>query len=282
MAERANPFADLPLFAQGQPPGSREPNRPISQATGAAKDRGSRASARTSMHAAQTKDLVASAEALVGLTLADIAEGLGLAVPVGNVRTKGWSGQIIESELCTGHPDSPTNNRGPDFSELGIELKTVPVDVRGVPRESTAVCVIDPVAIAGESWATSYAKKKLSRVLFVALEVPPRKPGGSAGSVGDRRVVATRLWSPSPTEEAVLREDFEHIVCTYFRTGRAHQLTGHVGRALQVRPKARSNRDTRPAFDEKGRPIRIGRCGFYLRAPFVAHILQGSADDPPG
>src|SRR5262245_21834048 len=106
--------------------------------------------------------ILAHARALVGVTLAELADGLGLPVPVGNVRTKGWAGQIIERELGAGEG----GRRGPDFAELGLELKTVPVGPSGAPLESTAVCHIDPTAIAGESWDSSYARRKLARVLF--------------------------------------------------------------------------------------------------------------------
>src|SRR4051794_41900671 len=105
------------------------------------------------------------ARALVGVTLADLADGLGLPAPAGRVRTKGWSGQIIERELGV----DGGGVRGPDFAALGIELKTVPVDPQGEPLESTAVCQIDPIAIAAESWATSYTRHKLERVVWIAL-----------------------------------------------------------------------------------------------------------------
>ena len=137
--------------------------------------------------------LLAHARALVGVELGALADALGLPVPVGRVRTKGWSGQVIEHELGV----AVGGARGPDFAALGIELKTVPVTPALVPLESTAVCQIDPIAIAGESWDTSYVREKLARVLFVALEVPP-----GARSVGDRRVAAVRLWAPAPDEEA--------------------------------------------------------------------------------
>jgi len=211
--------------------------------------------------------LLAHARALVGVTLADLADGLGLPVPVGTVRTKGWPGQIIERELGAGEPGPRL--RGPDFAALGVELKSVPVDADRAPRESTAVCVIDPVAIAGESWQTSYVRHKLARVLFVALEVPP-----DSASVGDRRVTVVRLWSPSADEEEVLGTDFERFVRLYFRRGRADEITGHEGVALQVRPKGRNARDRRAAYDREGRPVKIGKCGFYLRPTFVGRILQ--------
>lgn len=219
-------------------------------------------------------DLLAHARALVGVELGDLADGLGLPVPVGRVRTKGWSGQVLEQELGV----AAGGSRGPDFAALGVELKTVPVKASGptlIPLESTAVCQIDPVGIAAESWETSYVREKLARVLFVALEVPE-----GARSLGDRRVAAVRLWSPSPDEAEALRADFELFVRGYFRQGRAAEITGHLGSVLQVRPKGRDSDDLRDAYDAEGRPTRIGKCGFYLRPSFVAKILLTPSRSP--
>ena len=213
--------------------------------------------------------LLAHARALVGAELGALADALGLPVPVGRVRTKGWSGQVIEHELGV----AVSGARGPDFEALGIELKTVPVTPALVPLESTAVCQIDPIVIAGESWETSYVRAKLARVLFVALEVAP---GGR--SVGDRRVAAVTLWAPDAEEEAALRADFELFVREYFRHCRAAEITGHLGAALQVRPKGRDSTDLRAAYDADGRPTRIGKSGFYLRPAFVARILAAARD----
>jgi DNA mismatch repair protein MutH len=188
-----------------------------------------------------------------------------MPVPVGAVRTKGWSGQVVERELGVSE-----GSHGPDFATLGIELKTVPVrDL--VPLESTAVCLIDPIAIAGESWDTSYVRTKLAAVLFVALEVPR-----DSVSVGDRQVAAVTLWTPSKSEEALLRADFELFAREYFRRGRASEITGYLGKVMQVRPKARNARDRRGAFAPDGSPVQIGKCGFYLRPGFVSGILRES------
>src|SRR5262245_66100292 len=120
------------------------------------------------MAAGDLEALLSHARALVGVELAELADGLGLPVPPGRVRTKGWSGQIIEHELGVALGGA----RGPDFAALGVELKTVPVDAALQPRESTAVCQIDPVAIAAESWETSYVRHKLAREVFRAVGVP--------------------------------------------------------------------------------------------------------------
>ncbi len=225
------------------------------------------------MVTAETLDaLLAHARALVGVELVRAGRG---ARPAGarrpGLRTKGWSGQVIEQELGA----VGGGGRGPDFAALGVELKTVPVrqplDPQGPafePLESTAVCQIDPVAIAAESWESSYVREKLARVLFVALAVP-----AGARSVGERRVAAVRLWSPDADEERALRDDFDLFVRGYYRQGRAAEITGHLGAVLQVRPKGRDADDLRDAYDAAGRPTRVGKHGFYLRPTFVARIL---------
>ena len=227
----------------------------------------SRAQGDAGDRAARREALLAHARALVGVELGELADQLGIpAPPLGAVRTKGWAGQVIERELGV----ETGGAHGPDFGELEVELKTVPVTVvdgKLVPLESTAVCLIDPIAIAGESWATSYARHKLARVLFVALE------SARGQAVAERRVSAVRLWSPDPAEDELLRADFELFVRGYFRLGRAAAITGHLGRVLQVRPKGRNAADLRDSYDEAGRPTRVGKMGFYLRPAFVASIL---------
>jgi DNA mismatch repair protein MutH len=222
--------------------------------------------------AAALAQLLRHARALLGTSLADLADGLGLGVPIGHLRTKGWAGQIIERELGAGDG----GEHGPDFAQLGVELKTVPVTTDLVPLESTAVCQIDPIAIAADSWASSYVRRKLARVLFVALEVPHR-----AVPVGDRRVTAVCLWTPSAADEALLASDFEHFVQVFFRTGRASEITGHQGKVLQVRPKGRNAADVRRAYGPRGQPIWLGKCGFYLRPGLVGRILRDAAGVGP-
>jgi len=208
--------------------------------------------------------LLSHARALRGASLADLAESLGVPVPAGSRIPKGWAGRLVEQEL-----GAEGSFRGPDFTRLGIELKTVPVREDFWPLESTAVCHIDPVVIAGESWATSYVRQKLQHVLFIALACPK-----APHSIGDRHITGVRLWNPSLEEERLLQTDFEYIVRNYFRQGRAHALTGHVGKVLQVRPKGRNRADMQGAYDADGNPSRLGRCGFYLRPAFVCGILR--------
>ena len=209
--------------------------------------------------------LLAHARALVGTELGEIADNLGLPVPHGQVRTKGWPGQILERELGV----EAGGVRGPDFAALGVELKTVPTGADLVPRESTAVCQIDPIAIAAESWETSYVREKLQRVLFVALEVPP-----DDDSVGARRVAAVRQVALDAVEERALRADFELFVRGYSGAGARTRSPATWARSCRCVPRARTARDLARRLRRRRQPGRVGKCGFYLRPAFVAEILR--------
>src|SRR6185295_12263284 len=84
----------------------------------------------------------------------------------------------------------------PDFPELGIELKTLPVDASGAPLESTFVCTIPLTEIGDVEWADSRVRRKLVRVLWVPVE------GERALPVGVRRIAQPLLYALTDADEA--------------------------------------------------------------------------------
>ena len=108
--------------------------------------------------------LRARAEALAGYTLSEVAARFGWRVPVDLRRHKGWIGNLVELALGASAGSRPV----PDFPELGIELKTLPVQADGSPRESTFVCTA-PLGGLDVPWAESWVRKKLSRVLWMPV-----------------------------------------------------------------------------------------------------------------
>ena len=87
-----------------------------------------------------------------------------------------------------------------------------------------------------------------------------------------RRIGTPILWSPSPDDEAALRFDWEELAGIIGR-GDVESITGHLGRHLQVRPKAASSRSRRRGIDGEGTSFATLPRGFYLRATFTAKIL---------
>ncbi|HEU4406735.1 MAG TPA: DNA mismatch repair endonuclease MutH [Polyangiaceae bacterium] len=219
---------------------------------------------------ASVDELVGRARGLVSATVAEIAGRLGLDARGEAVRTKGSGGAILERALgATGGP-----GRVHDFPELGVELKTIPVDSRGAPLESTYVCTLSLADAEYQEWADSWVRAKLARVLFVPLV-------GERGSPwAERRVAEPLLWSPTPEQDSVLRADFEEVV-GLVGIGRVEELTAHLGRWLQVRPKAAHGRVRTVAFGAEGEAIATVPRGFYLRTRFTGAILVDPQALPP-
>lgn len=178
-------------------------------------------------------------------------------------RAKGWVGRLIERHL--GSLGAPV--RGPDLPDLGVEIKTVPIDRRGRPRESTWVCRAPLSAAVLTPWERSPAHAKLARVLWVPVQSDPQV------AVAHRRVGNCLLWSPSPAQEAVLRQDWTDL-SALIAGGWAGSASGHSGRALQLRPKAANASVTAWGIDDEGERVRVRPLGLYLRRGFVESVLQ--------
>jgi DNA mismatch repair protein MutH len=200
--------------------------------------------------------------ALSGLTFAEAARQLSLSVPPNLLHHKGWTGQLLERLLGA----SAASRDVPDFEQLGVELKSIPVDRRGRPVESTFVCTISLEEIAEAEWSDSRVKRKLNRVLWIPVD------GERSIAMAERRIGTPTLWSPSEAEEAILRFDWDTLAGIIGR-GDVEGITGHLGVALQVRPKAANASSRGWGLDEDG--VRVQRLprGFYLRASFTHEIL---------
>lgn len=208
-------------------------------------------------------ELLERASRLAGLTLGEIAIELGVALPEDLRRYKGAGGQLLEQALGS----RAASRAGPDFPELGVEVKSLPVDSRGKILESTFVCTIALNLVGDVEWEHSPVKKKLDCVLWLPVE------GVRSIALGDRRVGQALLWSPSPEQEADLRFDWEELSGLIGR-GRVDEITGHLGRFLQVRPKAANGSVRRRAFREgSGQVAELPR-GFYLRTSFTSRIVR--------
>ncbi|GAB4216362.1 MAG: DNA mismatch repair endonuclease MutH [Sandaracinaceae bacterium] len=204
---------------------------------------------------------LAQAHRFAGWTLAELAADLGLALPASPTRSKGAIGQLVERAL--GAEAGPRAT--PDFAS-GLELKTLPVDARGKPAESTFVTMVSTLDLE-RPWERSQVRAKLARVLFVPVESRSVRP------FPERRFGRAFLWSPSPTEEEVLARDWAELSELVLVHG---EIDARRGEALQIRPKARDAADTTRRADAEGAPARVLKRGFYLRARFTEGILSGS------
>jgi DNA mismatch repair protein MutH len=208
------------------------------------------------------QELLLRCAALSGRTLGELAEACGIVLPENLQRHKGWTGQLLEQLLGADARSLPE----PDFTRIGVEMKTIPVNRHGRPVESTYVCVVPLEAGLEARWEDTWLRRKLSRVLWLPIEADKDIP------MGKRRVGKAVLWTPSPQQEAILRQDWEELselICL----GGLEQISARMGLALQIRPKAANSHSRCHSVGADGEPIRTNPRGFYLRPAFTAAIL---------
>lgn len=214
-------------------------------------------------------ELLTRARMLAGETLATLARKAEVAMPKDLRHAKGWVGQLLEWHLGATAGSKPEQ----DFQELGIELKTLPIDQAGKPLESTFVCVTPLLGITGLRWEESNVRNKLSRVLWIPVE------GSRDIPLAARRIATPFIWSPDAAQEAQLRQDWEELM-ELVALGRIESITAHHGEVLQLRPKAANGQALTSAIGRQGQLIQTRPRGFYLRTLFTQQLLQQAFNQP--
>ncbi|WP_341503042.1 DNA mismatch repair endonuclease MutH [Gallaecimonas sp. GXIMD4217] len=203
------------------------------------------------------------ARALSGFTLAELADRAGLSVPKDLKREKGWMGLLLEHFLGAQAGSRPE----PDFPELGVELKTLPIDRQGRPLESTFVAVAPYEGWQGVQWQGSHVRAKLARVLWIPILAE------RSLAPAERLIATPMLHSLQPDEEAILRRDWEELV-ELLALGRFDEISAHKGQYLQLRPKAANGRVKTLARNSEGELVAVQPKGFYLRSLYTSRLLS--------
>ena len=211
----------------------------------------------------QEATLLTRAEQIAGLSLAQIAQRFAVALPADLRRDKGFVGQLLEKCLGAGSGSLPQ----PDFPNLGIELKTIPLASNAQVLESTYVCTVPLPQLAQLQFTESLLWAKLRRVLWIPIIVPDN------GLLAERRIAAPLLWSPTVSQMQQLRADWEEVI-NMISLGQLAQISSRQGNFLQIRPKAANAKAQCLAIGPNGNYIKTLPRGFYLRASFTQEIMN--------
>ncbi|MEE2903149.1 MAG: DNA mismatch repair endonuclease MutH [Myxococcota bacterium] len=212
----------------------------------------------------ETEDeLMEAARRLAGQRLGDLAAQCHRQVPTSFHQSKGWVGQLIETMLGT----DAANRSEPDFVKLGIELKTIPIDHKGRPKETTFICTASLTQMGAWAYTDSRVCKKLSRVLWVPVQADPET------EIRHRMVGNPLLWSPSADDDRVIRADWEYFA-NKIANGYVETISASEGEYLQMRPKGANSLSRGWGIDEDGASVKTSPKGFYLRTRFTAKLLN--------
>lgn len=208
-------------------------------------------------------ELLQRAHELAGLSIAELAASFSYQTPESLLRDKGWIGQLLESALGA----TAASLAEPDFQQLGIELKTIPINKQGKPKESTYVCVVPLMDMYQQTWRTSNVWRKLARVLWIPIEAEPTI------AIADRKIGSPIIWSPSTIIETQLQQDWEEFA-ERISLGQIETIDARQGVYLQIRPKAANSHVLCEAIGIEGERILTLPRGFYLRTCFTHQVLR--------
>ncbi|NJK89005.1 MAG: cyclic nucleotide-binding domain-containing protein [Myxococcales bacterium] len=200
-------------------------------------------------------ELIERARWLARYTIGELADELGERVPFDQSKAKGWVGQLVESALAA----TGSNRAVPDFERLGIEMKTVPVQPNGRPRESTFLTTASYEELLHGAWQTSRARHKTRRILWVPIESDPFVP------LASRRIGVAVAWSPSMDDDLAFTEDWAEFQQVARES--LGSLDARLGKVFQLRPKARDASVSTRARTADGTWVDGRPLGFYLRSP---------------
>lgn len=206
-------------------------------------------------------ELLTRCHALYGWSVAQLLHALNLHPPQRSSQRKGLIGTALELALGA-HAGAQSK---PDFPDLGIELKTLPIGPQGYPLESTFVTTIALLRAHHETWETSRCYAKLRRVLWFPVE------GVTSIPFEERRLGRAWLWSPSLEQVTILKQDWTTFM-TLITLGRLNEINATMGTYLQIRPKGANSKALCDHFDESGHQTKTLPRGFYLRASFTGTL----------
>lgn len=209
------------------------------------------------------KELLDICQKIAGIKIYELAKMLNINCPKSLEINKGWIGQLLEMYLGANSNNLPI----PDFPDLGIELKTIPVNLKTLaPTESTFVCKAQ-LNNVNCTWEKSIVYQKLSKVLWIPIETDPKL------SLHERRIGKSFLWQPTLQQAIILKNDWYELT-EILNLGKLELLSAKYGQYLQLRPKAANCKSNLIIYKTiNGGYIKTVARGFYLRASFTKQIL---------
>lgn len=216
------------------------------------------------------EQLLSQAQSIAGLTFGELADELHIPVPPDLKRDKGWVGMLLERALGA----TAGSKAEQDFSHLGVELKTLPINAEGYPLETTFVSLAPLVQNSGVKWENSHVRHKLSCVLWMPIEGSRHIP------LRERHIGAPILWKPTAEQERQLKQDWEELM-DLIVLGKLDQITARIGEVMQLRPKGANSKAITKGIGKNGEVIDTLPLGFYLRKEFTANILKAFLETKP-
>jgi DNA mismatch repair protein MutH len=202
---------------------------------------------------------------LTGKTLNEVVT---LPHSVANSKNKGDLGGMVEAHFF----ELPPTNKGIDFPEAGLELKTTGLTRRTDgslrAKERLVLTMINYTSIADEEWEFSVFLKKCQLILILFYLYDKK-----IASYDQKFILDPILFDLSKHDVATIRRDWEFIR-NRVRAGKAHELsegdTFYLGACRKGSGKADEKLLDQPFSDEKAKSR-----AFSFKPSYINLLIKG-------
>lgn len=208
------------------------------------------------------EELITRLDLITGRSLSELAVLAGTDSPYNNSAGKGFAGQLTELYLGA----AAGNLSEPDFIELGIELKTLPVGFDLMPAESTFLCMADLSPERFIPFEHSALYHKLKNILFVILLAP------KGAKIVERRILGYFFFTPSEEQFKLFEQDYNEFNELILNAS-AREIDASNGNIIQMRPKGAGSQDYIRVRDESGNFTTTYPRAYYLRPFFTKQLM---------
>lgn len=175
------------------------------------------------------ESIIEYAQVLIGSTLRNHIEAEAIDDPH---RRKGSFGNAVEEYYFMYGPNSDSE---PDFAEVGLELKTTPLEKnkRGEysAKERLVLSMIDYMNVVDETFETSSVLHKAEDILLISYLYDKDK------DPLDYTIEVVSEWGIPEEDLPIIKKDWETVV-DKVREGKAHEISGSDTLYLEACTKA--------------------------------------------
>ena len=173
---------------------------------------------------------------------------------------KGQIGQLVEQLMGV----KSNSYAGPDLPEMGVEIKTLPLNSQGKVQEHTHIGKIS-LPFKETSFEHSSLWLKIQKILFVPI-IAQRNNIMSEKILGQ-----PFLWEAGQEIKEQLKKDWLEL-SSFLRLGHFDEINSQIGEYLHIRPKASHGKDF-IFFQQENNTYHILPIGFYLRKSFTQQLI---------
>ena len=194
-------------------------------------------------------------------TIKNLLDLNGIKITDINIKNKGIFGNLIEKYLNL----KKNNKKQLDLNKLNLEIKTIPLNNKNYPKESTFICSI-PQKINNIIWEKSWLLKKISNILWIPYQ------GDKNISFLSKKIYTPFLWKPSKKDKKYLKQDWKNLIKIIYMGG-IDELNSSIGLYLHVKSKSSNNKKL-INYVYNNHLLKTTQKGFYFTKKFTKKIIN--------